>query len=237
VITSLFFVKLAHGDFKELTSVAPTPDFDESKGYEVGDVLLQHDGSTWVCKDNTVAAAIWALDISKDELIKLTLIYLTGLITKYLDNYFIETRYPKDIFASSNVNFLPDGHLTCDDKDFTFLIGDTLMLVGSRRNDGWYDVIDKPALNELILNPYFPFSGTTDDTIVLRSAVFPPALQMAVGRLGAYDIWSREVGGSDVISESIGSYSYTKDKAGSVQLDYPDDLIKGLSPWKRPRIR
>jgi len=207
----------------------PDATFDESKGYSVGFRLLVADGTSWVCDDASAAAAIWTQDTSNDAAIDQACYSLTESVTRYLDNMFITTNV--DRYRGSVAWTKPD-ELILLDGSLGALEGDTIIVSGASRNDGWYDVLTN-ALDVLTVAPFFGFE-VEDDGVWILISVFPRGLRDVCARMAAFDVWERNKQGVGIDSESIGSYSWTK---GPVSAGYPADMVSGLMVYKRPKIR
>jgi len=228
MICSVYQVKLSHGAFDGTAVLQPDATFDESKGYSVGFVLLVVDGTTWKCTDASADAAVWVQDDSQDSAIYAGCVALTESATRYLDNLFISNvpRYRGTVAWTK-----PDEILMVD-GGFDALGGDTILVSGASRNDGWYDVQDN-TLDVLTVLPAFT-AESEDSGVWVIICIFPHGLQTICAKMVAYDIWERPGQGSGVSDESIGTYSWTR---GPVTAGYPAELVSGLMVYKRPKIR
>lgn len=63
----------------------------------------------------------------------------------------------------------------------------------------------------------------------------PLAVDYYIAKMIAYDIFNRDVG-SDLKSESIGNYSYTKEDYQVGSLYYPSEIVSGLDAFKKVKF-
>ena len=237
MITTRYEVKIAHAEFDGISATQPDATFDSDAGYSVDFRLLVEDGTNWTCTDATPTAAVWVQDTTKDTEIDQAIRALTESVPIYLDNWFIDTTYRLGI---SNLSFTLPGTIEWTDSSARFtdylFVGDTLWVKGSRRNDGVFDIV---ALTDSVITTAQDLRQAMVDpnAVQLCVSVFPDGLMTACGQLGAYDVWDRPETAQGVIQESIGSYSYTLEQSTINGIPYPDDMVSGLNPWRRPRIR
>jgi len=229
MIASRWETKLTHGAFDGTSKVQPDASYDTSKGYSAGSRLLVIDGTSWVCESAATAAAVWNQDTSDDAAIDQACLSLTDSVTRYLDNLFIATNV--DRYRGTVAWTKPD-ELILIDGSFGALEGDTIIVSGASRNDGFYDVLTN-SLDVLTISPEFAFE-VEDDGVLILVSVFPRGLRDVCARMAAFDVWERNKQGVGIDSESIGSYSWTK---GPVSAGYPSDMVSGLMAYKRPKIR
>lgn len=237
MITNAYEVKKAHGEYDGISATQPDATFDSNSGYSVDFRLLVEDGTNWTCTDATPTAAVWVQDTSKDTEIDDAIRALTESVCIYLDNWFVDKDYR---LAISNLDFQSPNLIEWTDAAarFTdyFLSGDTLWITGSRRNDAVYDI---DSLTDTIITTVQDIRKAMVDAtaVYLHASSFPQGLMAAAGRMGAYDVWDRSTAPTGVTSESIGSYSYSLEEATVNGIPYPEDLVSGLNPWRRPKIR
>ncbi len=234
MITTAFKVRLAHNIHNGLSETQPDVNFDSNKGYYAGFILLVTDGTLWVCSDPTVGAAVWDQDTSDDIAIDLVIRDLTDIVTKYLDNLYVD---PDAHVSVSNPTFvLPDRiQATGARFDEYFLPGDTLGIVHSRRNDGYYDITAVTA-TEITVTPNLKYGMTEKRAVGFLGSVYPDGLQDIAGAMGSYDLWTRPTLAPGLKREAIGTYNYERavDIGG---VDYPVDVTAGLMQYKRPKVR
>ena len=232
MITTVFRVKLIANTQDGVSTDQPDADFDEAAGYSVGFVLLVTDGTTWICDDATNTAAVWSQDLTNDPEITEAIRKLTELIPLYCFNDFADPRYyvraNNMIFSGSTLTVVGAGF------DDSFFVGDTLWVDDSRRNDGPYDVTAITA-DEITVDPVFPQDMTDVRSVLLYAAVYMNALQDLAARMAWYDVYIRPTRTPGLNSESVGSYSYSKD-LDIAGIAYPLEIAGGLSLYKRPRV-
>jgi hypothetical protein len=237
----MYAVKVASGRWIKLSTIDPTVDYDSDAGFSVGDTLLSATGLSFICTDSTVGAAVWADDTEYDALITQTIRSLTELIPRYCDNYFMDVNSKMTI---SNLVFTSPNKIVLAGAGFNsgLYSDDTLWIFDSLRNDGVYD-IDSVDADEITLIQDIKRAMTDAYPVVLFASSFPDGLRAAVGKFGAYDVWTRPGVTPGLSSERIGTYQYTRlantgsPITGSGGMDYPSDLLASIVMYKRPRIR
>lgn len=232
MIGTRYQVKLIAKGFDGLSALPPDADFDSSAGFSVGYVLLVEDGNTWVCADATVSAAVWTQDKTHDEGIDVALRTLTEILPRHLFNSFAKV----DDSVSLNGADFSAGTIASPGAEFgdSFLVGDTIGLGGSRRNDGPYDVT-KIDPDELTISPLPPAEYIDTWSIEIWPMVFPAGLRQIASRMAWYDEYVRPGATPGMAGETVGSYSYSRlELVGGIE--YPVDLTAGLSAYKRPRV-
>jgi hypothetical protein len=103
---------------------------------------------------------------------------------------------------------------------------DYAYIYGSRRNDGVHQVesVDAAGLT---------FGATLvdgDDSFVVLMVAQPVDLDLIVGRMIYYDVVTRP-GLTGIVSERIGSYSYTLEDRTIGGLRYPSDVVAGIDTY------
>jgi len=147
-----------------------------------------------------------------------------------------ESIYSEFIFADDG-----SGDYTITVSDLTnifgsiedsFKIGDTIYIQGSRRNDGYYTIsaldiaLQKITVQEEVINE---MSNT-----FIYLCVVPEGILDIIAEMVYYDVIKKPQL-SGLRSETIGTYSYTKENSGN-SLHYPDDLLSGLESYRLPSI-
>ena len=232
MVCTLYSVKLELKEYDGISSVVPDADFDSANGYSVGYRLLVEDGTSWVCADAAVGAAVWVQDASIDTVLRNSCRNMTGLIVEYTDDHFLTVDGDT---LSSGISFSSGGVIDDSfDSMGNIYQGDTIEVCGSKRNDGYYDVLSASS-SSITVDPLPVLIGAEEDRILILSSQFPPALSAIAARMVAYDVKFRNVSGLD--SESIGSYSYTKSLVTISGMGYPAEVTSGLLSFKRPKVR
>ena len=232
MIGTRYQVKLIAKGFDGISAIQPDADFDTTAGFSVGYVLLVEDGTTWRCDDATVGAAVWTQDTSNDASIDEALRTLTDILPRHLNNSFINA---DDRVTISGADFTA-GTIASPGAAFdeSIMVGDTIYMAGSRRNDGPYDVTAVTP-DELEVTPVTPRLYLDNQTIYIVPGVFPTGLIVIASRMAWYDVYVRPGQTPGMTGESVGSYSYTRmELVGGIE--YPADLTAGLSVYKRPRV-
>ena len=233
MIATPFQVKRYRGDFDGIIDVAPVATDDETEGYYVGFRALQINGLSWTCTDATEDAAVWAADTSKDSEIGSSLRAVSDIVARYCNNLFIADS--PDYAKMDDVTYGVDT-LTFDDGvfDTLFHVGDSLLIMGSGRNNGYYIASTVAAT---VLTMTSDFAVAMDDTRAqaVVNISWPEGLREIGARMAEYDVY-RRIGSAGLIQESIGSYSSTKESTDLFGTAYPNSVIAGISAYKRPRI-
>ncbi len=232
MICTVFDVKMSYGQFDGISPDIPDVTFDSSMGYYIGFRLLVEDGSSWICRDATLGAALWEIYSNKDLEIQEGCRAMTEMVIKYCDNTFPAEKgqYGSDAIAFDAGGVLTDGDSGLD----IYYPGDTVYIAGSLRNDGYYDV-EISSDSSITLLPEFSLVGADEGAVYLMASSFPAGLRRIAAGMVAFDVWSRTSNG--LTSESIGSYSYSKDTVSIEGLGYPKDVTAGILLYKRPKIR
>ena len=232
MVCTLYGVKLELKAFDGLSDVVPDYSYDSSQGYSVGFRMLVNDGSTWVCDDASVGAAVWTQDTSKDQIIKDACRAITGVLIEYTDNRYLTI---DGEYVSRGISFSSGGIIDDLYTGFeNFYEGDTIDICGSKRNDGYYTVLSASP-GSLTVEPEPTLVGADEPQILFMASQFPPELSAIASRMVAYDVGYRNLAG--LSSESIGSYSYSKEAFDVAGLGYPTEVVSGLMGLKRPKIR
>jgi len=230
MITSMYEVKRLHGGFDGESETQPDAGFDSSLGYYVAFRLLVTDGTSWECTDATVGAAVWSRMVEYESSIKSACRALTDIIPRYCDNSFSLNSISSNGISFSIGGVIDDVNNTLD----SFFPNDTIQIIDSKRNDGLYDVVSATA-SQMVVDAEFVLIGASEGSILIYSLMFPSGLRAVASRMAVYDVFARSTGG--LSSESIGSYSYTKETTSILGVGYPSDVVSGIKIYKRPRIR
>lgn len=235
MITDLYHVRKTQGEYDSISIITPDNTFDEAHGYSVGYRLLVVDGTIWVCTDATDDSATWGEDRSDIVEIHQQNRVITDLLCRYLDNFFINTELMTTL---NDIGFTYPVNISSDTNDFTEWMnnGDTILVSGSRRNDGVYDA-EQVITNLITVSQPIQSDGLAEDGITFAVAQYPEGLKDIAAQFVAYDLWTRPSQGKGVASESVGSYSYSKTTADVSGVGYPVDMVGTLQPYKRPKVR
>lgn len=107
----------------------------------------------------------------------------------------------------------------------TFAAGDTVLVTGTRRNNGFYSVA---AVSATALTVSEDLADESAPSYLFFCNV-PASFTQLVGRLIWYDIYARTTG-AGLKSERVGTYSFTRQDADTA-LGYPSDITGGLSAY------
>ena len=234
MVCSMYEVKRYRGEFDGESATPPDNTFDESQGYYVGFRLLVEDGTLYVCEDATTGAAVWKLDDKEDSHILSQIGSVGQLITRYCNQVFTGSN-PDYCISPGEVVFLGN-RMTCAEANYIdkFFAGDTLVIYGSRRNDGYYTA-ETVYATYIEMTTDFPVDMTDTSEIFTGNVVWPQAVREIGARMVEYDVYRRNES-PGLASESIGTYSSQKEETDLFGITYPNSVVAGLSSFKRPRI-
>ena len=233
MIATVYQVKRYRGDFDGIIDATPVATNDVTEGYYVGFRALQTNGLSWTCTDATEDTAVWAADTSKDSEIGSSLRAVSDIVARYCNNLFL---YPDPdytvmsgvIYGTNTLTFAAGAF------DEMFYAGDSLLIMGSGRNNGYY-IAGTVAATVLTMTLPFNTAMTDARSQVIVCVSWPIALREIGARMAEYDVY-RRVGSAGLIQESIGSYSSTKESTDLFGTAYPNSVIAGISAYKRPRV-
>lgn len=234
MITTMYNVKLYRGMFDGTLPTVPDVNDDETQGYYVGFRLLCGlNGIDYICSVATTGAAEWSIDAKNDEEINLNLHSISTLIIKYCNKIFItdEPDYHESVAAIYNGNTVNDLSASFDDL---FFPKDSLLILGSRRNDGVYELtnVDGTALT---ISESFPIDLPDASNQLFLILTWPRGLSQIGARMVEYDTYRRN-DSPGLSSEGVGSYSSSKEVTDIMGTAYPDSVVAGIQTYKRPRI-
>lgn len=160
------------------------------------------------------------------------------------DKYFWSNRFEKDYcpldrqqaeindYVSDSAYYTFDGtaKTIADIAEDIFLAGDYIRVNYAIRNNFMASVVSKTATELTIDNDEI---RTTQENATIFFCDIPKAVEQVVSAMIAYDVFNREV--SDLDSENIGNYSYTKSKdfVSIGSLDYPSSMISTLIQYQK----
>lgn len=123
----------------------------------------------------------------------------------------------------SSGSFLTSGFATSDD----------IYLSGSYRNNGYHKCGTVSADTMVIASATTIVDELSGASVIIAAVTWPRGIKPIVALMIKYDYEARpSLGGKT--SESIGDYSVSY--AGGGLYGYPDDIIRGLAYWMRPRF-
>jgi hypothetical protein len=235
MISSVYQVKLFRGMYDGTQAIAPTVTDDSSKGFYVGyRLLVKEGGLDYVCSDATVGAAVWALSTKYDERIMESLQGISGIVARYCGHLFV----PGGVDAQEGSGLTYAGkvvtHAGAYDYMNKFLPGDSMIVIGSRRNDAYYEIA---AVTANTIAVTLPFKADLVDTNqqVLAVVAWPHGLGQIGARMAEFDTFRRNQD-TGLAGQSVGTYSMSKEGVDIFGLGYPPSVIAGIHAYKRPRV-
>jgi len=174
-------------------------------------------------------------DATRDALISLLIPIVYADIIAECNNYFRVKDY--DIISDEIYFDVTETTYTIrlDAGGFTAMaypIGGSIMVSGSRLNDGLYTVSAVADTYLTVTEPVVDELQSTDGyNVRVDLASFPKPIELIASRMIGYQLANSSSSG--ITSMSLGNYSETrKISAGG----YPDELLASLKPWKMHRL-
>lgn len=234
MISNLYGVKLYRGMYDGTSAIAPTSTDDSTKGFYVGfRLLVKGDGQDYICSDASVGVAVWEVDAKYDERIEDTLRGISGMVVRYCSKLFtgVTPNYRESVGANFSTNTLTDLSAFFTTQ---FYVGDSILIMGSKRNDGFYRLVDVED-TILTIEGTFPLDIVDDDSIVIVAVLWPKGLSDIGARMAEYDVFRRNES-PGLSQESTGNYSASKETVDMMGTGYPASVVAGIQSYKRPRI-
>lgn len=195
MITSMYEVKRANGGFDGESSTQPDATFDSTLGYSVGFNLLVTDGTDWTCTDATAATAVWSQNTVNDARIEASVISMTELLFDYLNDPFFGNRSTDGVFLSNTVFagkiLTSTGDFLLTDSTLRFYPGDNIRIVGSIRNDEFYDISACDA-DSFTVDRDFSLDITDPSSVFFSLVSWPSGLSTIVASMIAFDVYTRD---------------------------------------------
>ncbi len=116
-------------------------------------------------------------------------------------------------------------------SDDIFLVGDLVQSKYALRNNltGYVTAI---SAGEITIDN--STITTVDENAIIFLSDIPAQVELIIAQMINYDVFVREL--TNLSSENIGNYSYSKDKVLVGDIDYPLGLISQLKPYKMVRV-
>lgn len=173
-----------------------------------------------------------------DAYIELTIPMIIDDIKNYCKNTFAQKgRYVYDSnmsFSSANSEVIPSS--TSDNFQEEFIAGDTIYILGSNFNDGFYS-LGTVNTTSLVVNESFVTESTNVNTIIYR-VDFPSDIEKIAADMIGYNI-SMLGSNRGVNSERIGDYSitYSGNMVSVGANSYPRSAIGGLNKHRKAGLK
>lgn len=228
-----------------------------NKDYDFIQSEVPAGSGTWLCSETNgdyvkgysyevVEGVATRIEIKEDYLINNSIYSTIESVCSYLNNmFFVENlaaRFPmywdcitlqdgtynyNDIFTSGLLTF-KDGVISPVSYINT---GDLIYVYGQRNrffsyvstNEGNSVTVDNPAM-----------VNTTEPAAIFVSGL-PASVEKIITQMISYDVFDREAP-TDLQSEHIGNYSYTKADYMIGSVAYPAEIVSGLESFKRVRF-
>ena len=223
---------------------------------EDGSWLDTTTGYSYNVTDNATTPVATRIEIQEDTRIEYSIHSTVQNVCDWLNNYFYIQRQTQDTYSYSErfedyapigkqwrqlKRYVSDSALfnfnklkTIDNvSEDVFKVGDLVHSNYSIRNNlvGWItDITD----NKITLDN--PNMRTADENATIFYCDMPKGVEQIIAQMINFDVFEREI--TDLNSESVGNYSYSKDKdfVAVGGLDYPSSFIAGLMQYQRVRV-
>lgn len=207
--------------------------------------LIDDVAGTWVQIEQNYDAKI---NLMKENVFKTVLRYLqNNFVVARNENYFedYDSQFPDDFTRNQKFNLAyfesifgmwsfdaGTKKLTIGDDIYGSIVNsikddDVIMIYGSRRNDGYYNVT---AVDATSIDVDEDLKDDLSNAFVYLVDI-PQGLIQIIGNMIWWDVFKKpQVSGMQ--SERIGTYSYTLANKSNGALNYPDDVVSGIEAFE-----
>lgn len=202
---------------------------------------------------NVVAGVPTRISSSLDYRINKAIYPTIENICEYLNNYFYSARKLDSVFQF-DLTVFESFPLTIEDQriynNYLSNWGSYIFSDGSLEvSDCVFQTGDLIQVRNALRNKYVSYSVVSEDTITLDNTAFvdttenallmlmniPTSVQDVISQMIHFDFYVRN-GHTDLTSESIGNYSYSKNLLPIGGLGYPASLVRSLDAHKVVRF-
>ena len=154
---------------------------------------------------------------------------LANTFPMYWDNITLEDFYYdyNCIFSSGSLTF-KDGIISPVSNINT---GDLIFIYGQRNR--FFSYVSTVEENSIVIDNQ-SMVNTTEPAVVFVTGL-PQSVEKIITQMISYDVFDREAP-TDLQSEHIGNYSYTKADYLIGSMAYPSEIVSGLESFKRVRF-
>lgn len=228
-----------------------------NKDYDFIQAEAPAGSGTWLCSETNgdyvkgysyevVEGVATRIEIKEDYLINNSIYSTIESVCSYLNNMFfvknLATIFPmlwdnitlEDFHYDYNCIF-SSGSLTFKDGIISPVgninTGDLIYVYGQRNR--FFSYVSTVEENSVTVdNP--AMVNTTEPAAIFVSGL-PQSVQNIISKMISYDVFDREAP-TDLQSEHIGNYSYTKADYLIGSMAYPSEIVSGLESFKRVRF-
>lgn len=244
----LFNIKL-NGDYDFIQDSIPSG----TGTWLVSETFISGDTYTKGESYNVVSGTPTRIEETEDFKIDKVIYPTIQSVCEWLNNYFYVARQGETYISDSPESCLP---ISVDREwtnyisvwgNYTFASGDITVIERNPFKSGDLVQIKQSLRNNLVSYSTLITDGinidndlsvdTTEDAIIFLMFV-PSNVENIISAMIYYDIYTRGEP-SNLKSENIGNYSYSKDNTEMIKigyLDYPSSLISGLQQYKKVRF-
>lgn len=245
----LLSVKL-NGDYDFIQGAEPT----ESGTWLCTDDLTGYTkGYSYSVEKVTGGIEATRIEAKEDYLITAGIYPMIEEVCNYLNNFFYVKRQTDEIIQDTslyndlsiednNIFFRYTsiyGNFALSQLDITgitngiFRVGDLIQLRNAKRNNYVSYVTD--VAGNVVTIDNSDFINTTEDILIMLMNL-PQSVQKCISALVHYNVFIRD-GASNLQSENIGNYSYSKATVNVGGLYYPAELINPINNIENKRVR
>lgn len=228
-----------------------------NKDYDFIQAEVPTGSGTWLCSETNgdyvkgysyevVEGVATRIEVKEDYLINNSIYSTIESVCSYLNNmFFVENlaaRFPmywdcitlqdgtynyNDIFTSGSLTF-DNGKIS---PVSNINAGDLIFVCGQRNR--FFSYVSTTAGNSVTVdNP--AMVNTTEPAAIFVTGL-PQSVEKIITQMISYDVFDREAP-TDLQSEHIGNYSYTKADYMIGSVAYPAEIVSGLESFKRVRF-
>lgn len=228
-----------------------------NKDYDFIQAEVPAGSGTWLCSEtngdyikgysyNVVEGVATRIEQSKDYLINNAIYSTIESVCSYLNNMF----FVKNLAATFPIiwdcitlqdfpydyNYIyTSGSLTFDNGKISPVsninAGDLIFVCGQRNR--FFSYVTGIETNSVTVDNT-AMVNTTEPAMVFVSGL-PQSVEKIITQMISYDVFDREAP-TDLQSEHIGNYSYTKADYLIGSMAYPSEIVSGLESFKRVRF-
>ena len=204
-----------------------------NKDYDFIQADVPAGSGTWLCSETNgdyvkgysyevVEGVATRIEQSKDYLINNAIYPTIENVCSYLNNMFFVKNLASGSLTFDNGKISPVSNINT---------GDLIYVCGQRnRFFSYVSTVEENSVtvdNKAMVN-------TTEPAMVFVTGL-PQSVQNIIAQMISYDVFDREAP-TDLQSEHIGNYSYTKADYLIGSMAYPSEIVSGLESFKRVRF-
>ena len=228
-----------------------------NKDYDFIQAEVPAGSGTWLCSETNgvyvkgysyevVEGVATRIEIKEDYLINNSIYSTIESVCSYLNNMFFVKNLATSFPMYWDCTTLPDfpydynyiytsGSLTFDNGKISPVnninTGDLIFVCGQRNR--FFSYVSTAEENSVTVDNTAMVNTTEPATIFVSG--LPASVEKIITQMISYDVFDREAP-TDLQSEHIGNYSYTKADYLIGSMAYPSEIVSGLEAFKRVRF-